>query len=725
MIWVKEKAKRNALPFAFVLAGDTGALDTLDDVSLHEGVENQQGEQNQNTTSIADSGNVHVFARILGIQGLGHLDDIGHQGGSADGVEHFGVEVIRPLPGECEHEDRDQHGHRQGKNDLEEGSEHAGAVQICGLFQFIRNALEELTEHEDVQSVLECQAGGGHDDQRPHGVQQTDGGIRQDVDPFEDTAAQQIEQTADFANLEDIEVTELHKHGQLDRGMRNDHRKDNQKEQKTVTLESKLRETVTNHAANEGLQNSAGSGEEQRIQEGHAVAVVSNDGFVGAESRLFGDQTNRYVYEVAGTHEGGRDLRIEREQDYVGNTEQEQELEKVNQDLLEEEGVYEFRLQTFHQRSTFKVHTDAILGFLGNFGSCFNMIHKNVPPFLVFSLVEHECTNQTGYSGNHQDDNEEVHPGHGRCDRVTVSRRALGFDILHDGIARRCEGVDDRIHGIYQDHRAYHGKGDLPEGFPSARAVDGAGLVDGRGDGLQSGEEDQHLYTGAVDDVEDVVNQLCNILNQLGTDHHIPEQQFDIHDGHDLGHLALAGTGVNAFRVAHVVGEGVGGVDLCNQTGGQKYRDEEDRTERCSSGDLAIQQDRNEQREDNDSRNVQNELGNTFAQFLYEVRVYKESVAVILKANPIQLETAARQHADIVEAVLDGVVDDRQIQQQETEDKGHYEPPASTCFSHVQRCAALFLSTGRGEQIIVFHFCTHYVTPLSQSIRTKPRASMV
>ena len=383
-VFLFEKKKRqsvSALPFSFLLAGDTGTLDTLDDVSLHEGVENQQGEQDQDTAGIADSGNVHVFARILGVQGLGYLDHIRHQGRSADGVEHFGVEVIRPLPGEREHEYRDQHGNGQGQNDLEEGSEYAGTVQVRRLFELIRHTAEELAKHKDIQAVLERKSGSGHDDQRPHGVQQADGCIRQDVQPIKHTAAQQIEQTAHFADLEDVEVTELHKHGQTNGGMGNNHCEDNEHKQKTVTLELELREAISNYAADEGLQNRAGSGEEQGVEECLEIAVIQDNCLVGAQGGLLGNQANRYVYEVAGAHERGSDLRVEREEDYVGNAEQEQELEQVYEHFLEEEGVQKLCLQALHQRSTFKIHADLILGFLRDSG-CFNIIHSKRSSFL-------------------------------------------------------------------------------------------------------------------------------------------------------------------------------------------------------------------------------------------------------------------------------------------------------------------------------------------------------
>ena len=76
-----------------------------------------------------------------------------------------------------------------------------------------------------------------------------------------------------------------------------------------------------------------------------------------------------------------------------------------------------------------------------------------------------------------------------------------------------------------------------------------------------------------------------------------------------------------------------------------------------------------------------------------------------------------------MEAVFDGIVNNGQIQKNEADDEGQYKQPARTRFLYVQGSAAFSLSTARGENVVIFNFCTHCLTPLSQPIRTKPRAS--
>ena len=66
-----------------------------------------------------------------------------------------------------------------------------------------RYSAEELTQHEDVQTVLEAQRTDRHDNQRPEGVGQVQIGEGEKTDRLGYAAAQELEDT------ENIEITEL------------------------------------------------------------------------------------------------------------------------------------------------------------------------------------------------------------------------------------------------------------------------------------------------------------------------------------------------------------------------------------------------------------------------------------------------------------------------------------------------------------------------------------
>lgn len=157
-------------------ARDTGTFDTLNDVTLTKQVQDDQGNQDQDTTRVTNSRGVERLTGIVRIQRLGDLDDVGQQDVAGGGVEQFGVEVVGPLPAEGEHEYRDHHSHRQRNDDAEEGTEHAGTIQVSRFFQFVRDALEELPHQEDEQTVLEAQTCERQDVQGCVGVDQVDAG---------------------------------------------------------------------------------------------------------------------------------------------------------------------------------------------------------------------------------------------------------------------------------------------------------------------------------------------------------------------------------------------------------------------------------------------------------------------------------------------------------------------------------------------------------------------
>ena len=145
--------------FVLGLTDDTRALDTLNEVSLAEQVNNNQRCHNEQCAGIVNRGIEQALSRIGGDKRLRHRDDTGHQYRFGIREEYGGVEVVGPLPREREQEDGDHHRDRKRQDDLKEGAVYARTVNICGFLKFIGNACKELTHHEDEQTVLECETG--------------------------------------------------------------------------------------------------------------------------------------------------------------------------------------------------------------------------------------------------------------------------------------------------------------------------------------------------------------------------------------------------------------------------------------------------------------------------------------------------------------------------------------------------------------------------------------
>ena len=227
------------------LAGDAGALNTLNEELLTEQIYHDQGSHDHQRHGILD-GSFKVAAACLTnsvYEGLRHFIDLGKGVHIAAGEEDLDVEVIGPLPGEGEQEHGDQHGNGQRQNDLHEGSEDTRAVDVSRFLKLVGNVLEELTEHEDVEAVLECQTCHGEDNDRPIGVQQVEGLTAQHSDNA-------------LTEHTDIKAGEGTYHNRLNGGVRNDHGKDHAEEQDLVTLEVVLRKAVSDQAAGKGLYKS-------------------------------------------------------------------------------------------------------------------------------------------------------------------------------------------------------------------------------------------------------------------------------------------------------------------------------------------------------------------------------------------------------------------------------------------------------------------------------------
>ena len=124
-----------------LLAYKTGTLNTLYKILLSKEVNYYEGRDNHNTAGILDYVEVERLTRILGVKMLGNvLDNVGHHPRTVilrTDEEETCVELIRPLPGEGKEEDRDHHRYGKRKDDLEEGSECTGTVNIRRLLKLV------------------------------------------------------------------------------------------------------------------------------------------------------------------------------------------------------------------------------------------------------------------------------------------------------------------------------------------------------------------------------------------------------------------------------------------------------------------------------------------------------------------------------------------------------------------------------------------------------------
>ena len=138
-----------------VSADDTGALDTLNEVSLAEHVDDYERSDNEQSAGISDRCLIcGSRCKVLDKERFRYRNDIRHKRRTGRGKEQIRVEVIRPLPREREQEDRDHHRDRERKNYPHKGSECSRAVDVSRLLKLIGHAAEELTHHVYVQSVL-------------------------------------------------------------------------------------------------------------------------------------------------------------------------------------------------------------------------------------------------------------------------------------------------------------------------------------------------------------------------------------------------------------------------------------------------------------------------------------------------------------------------------------------------------------------------------------------
>ena len=162
------KRVAEATLFLLVLVcGQTRTLDTLYQEVLAEGIENNQGRNDHKTAGVTDCSLVKRLSRISKLQGRRNLAyQVNEKRVGSGGFDDLtNVEVIGPLPAECKQEYGYHHGDGKRQNDLNKGAEGAATVHVSGFFKLIGNSTEELTEQENIQTVLKCQTGSREQDQ--------------------------------------------------------------------------------------------------------------------------------------------------------------------------------------------------------------------------------------------------------------------------------------------------------------------------------------------------------------------------------------------------------------------------------------------------------------------------------------------------------------------------------------------------------------------------------
>ena len=141
-----------------------------------------------------------------------------------------------------------------------------------------------------------------------------------------------------------------------------------------IALELKLCKSVCDKAADEGLNKCGRRRKKQRIAECRKVLVLKENELVDIQRELLGDKHNRYVNEVVSAHKGACDLRIEGEQNDVGNTDQQNQTEDLPCDLSEEVHIQELCLHSLLQGGSFKLNANLVLGAFQNAGCVFLIV---------------------------------------------------------------------------------------------------------------------------------------------------------------------------------------------------------------------------------------------------------------------------------------------------------------------------------------------------------------
>ena len=223
-------------------------------------------------------------------------------------------------------------------------------------------------------------------------------------------------------------------------------------------------------------------------------------------------------------------------------------------------------------------------------------------------------------------------------------------------------GVDDNEDDNVQDR----GDGDLPESLVAGCALDLGDLIHAGADGLQRCQEHQRLYTGAGDDVEDVLHKLDDGIEVSHGDGGVADQ----HSGHEaFGKEAAGLQRVGAGGDGHHVGD-----DVQTQNDGQ----EEDHTHDGTALELAVGQQRQEQRQQGDQRHVDEHVGVLIHQHAQDLRLGGghlggEQIDVVLDAVGGEDHVAYFINGDLVEGVLEGLKQGLGKEHEEAKQEGDQE----------------------------------------------------
>ena len=365
---------------------DTRVLDTLYQESLAEGIQNDKRENDQQAARVSNCRIVQRLSCIFQLERRGNVYDLDQQVDVGGVEEQSRVEIVGPLPAECKQEYCDHHGNRYGQNDLQEGAERSRTVHVCRFLQFVGDSAEELTQQENVKSVLKRKSAQRKQYHREIGVTKVDtrlgdlhlylvsgrSTVGLVVAPLDllgqnvqfakelchaltklgDVMSEHLDSAAleELDDAENVEITEFHKHGKLQGLVRYDHGQHYQHKQQVSAAELELCKAVTDQTADKRLNDGTAERKRKGVDKRFPISKLVDDRTVNIKRKVFGDQTNRYVHEVLRRHKGAGNLRQEREQYNVGNTYHQHDAEDCQNDLCKEVEVQKFGFQSFFQR---------------------------------------------------------------------------------------------------------------------------------------------------------------------------------------------------------------------------------------------------------------------------------------------------------------------------------------------------------------------------------------
>ena len=362
-------------------------LDTLYQILLAEEVYYYERSYYHNSASISYSRVIQVLSRIIGSERRGDSYYLRHQNRLGRSEEEVRVEVVRPLPRECEQEYRYHHRYGQRQNDSNKRSDYTRTVYISRFLKLVGNASEELSQHKYVKSVLKRESAERKDYHRPIGVGKGNsaGGkflpsVGENIYRREEIVRYSLSKQAYSAAVEEleysenIEISEIHKQRELKRLVRYYEREDNREEYELVTLELELCKSVSNEAAYQRLNYSRTCGKKQRIRKCLKVVKLRPYSLVNVEGKVLRYKSYRYVNEILGCHKGTCNLRKEREKNYVRDTYEQYESEQKPYYLFNEKHREEFSLKSLFKGSSFKLDLYFVFGFFLNLRLVINIL---------------------------------------------------------------------------------------------------------------------------------------------------------------------------------------------------------------------------------------------------------------------------------------------------------------------------------------------------------------